>query len=71
MAPRVENSDPKVDTPTTTKRAATRPVLDEWGLYDPEQAGLQAVIRRMSATKDEETPTGTSLAPRDALGRSW
>jgi hypothetical protein len=66
----VEHPDPK-DT-TTAKSSSSRPVRDEWGLYDPEQAGLQAVIRRVSAAKDEETFTaGTSLAPRNALGRSW
>jgi hypothetical protein len=66
----VEKSDPN-DT-TTVTRESSRPVRDEWGVYDPEQAGLQAVIRRMSATKDEETFTpGTSLAPRNGLGRSW
>jgi hypothetical protein len=24
-----------------------RPVQDEWGFYDPEQAGFEAVLRRL------------------------
>jgi hypothetical protein len=36
---------------------------DEWGFYDPEQAGLKAVIRRFTASREESTDsTGTSLA---------
>ncbi len=62
------HKDPK----DTSERSSARPLLDEWGLYDPEQAGLQAVIRRMSAPKNDDRSTpGTSLAPRNALGRSW
>lgn len=26
---------------------STRPVCDEWGLYDPEQAGFEAIVRRL------------------------
>ena len=28
-----------------------RPAVDEWGIYDPEQAGLAAVIDRLDARK--------------------
>jgi hypothetical protein len=31
----------------------TRPVQDEWGLYDPEQAGFEAVLRRLSLDAGE------------------
>lgn len=27
--------------------AGRRPVVDEWGIYDPEQAGLSAVLNRL------------------------
>lgn len=64
--------EPKQVPVTTTIDTSARPVRDEWGLYDPEQAGLEAVIRRMSAAKDEATKGGgTSLAPRSAHSRSW
>jgi len=31
----------------------SRPVQDEWGIYDPEQAGLEAVLRKLADEKDE------------------
>ena len=43
---------------------------DEWGFYDPEQAGLEAVIRRLTASRDENNDSGTSLAHRTARRRS-
>jgi len=30
-----------------------RPVQDEWGIYDPEQAGLEAVLRKLTDEKDD------------------
>jgi len=27
------------------------PVVDEWGIYDPEQAGLAAVLQRLEARR--------------------
>jgi hypothetical protein len=32
---------------------STRPVCDEWGLYDPEQAGFEAIIRRLFPEDDD------------------
>ena len=44
-----------------------RPLPDEWGIYDPEQAGLRAVIRRVLANDDD---TGESPAdPKDPAPR--
>jgi hypothetical protein len=37
----------------TTTDATSRPVCDEWGLYDPEQAGLEALVRRLDPEEDE------------------
>ena len=28
-------------------------MCDEWGLYDPEQAGLEALVRRLDPEEDE------------------
>ena len=33
--------------------AAARPVCDEWGLYDPEQAGFEALVRRLDPEEEE------------------
>ena len=33
--------------------ASARPVCDEWGLYDPEQAGFEALVRRLLPEEDE------------------
>ena len=54
------------------KPKSARPVHDEWGFYDPEQAGLEAVIRRLTASREENNTdsTGTSLAPQTAHRRS-
>ncbi|MBA3270319.1 MAG: hypothetical protein H0T71_07370 [Acidobacteria bacterium] len=40
-----------------------RPPVDEWGIYDPEQAGLAAVLERLEVRR---RAVGVSLA--DALG---
>jgi hypothetical protein len=70
VVPGVANSEPK-QVPAIVKPKSARPVHDEWGLYDPEQAGLEAVIRRLRASREESSDsTGTSLAPRTARRRS-
>ena len=67
----VPNSDSKQTHVITVKPQASRPVQDEWGVYDPEQAGLEAVIRRLTASRDEHNDSiGTSLAPRTTRRRS-
>ena len=38
-----------------------RPARDEWGLYDPQQAGLQALMRTLDADEPPSAAT-TSLA---------
>ena len=37
-----------------------RPVCDEWGVYDPEQAGFEAVMRKL-ASRDEESARAPQL----------
>ena len=39
----------------TTARSLARPAKDEWGLYDPQQAGLAALYARLDA-KDTIAP---------------
>ncbi len=33
-----------------------RPVQDEWGFYDPEQAGLEAVLRKLKPENGAAAP---------------
>jgi hypothetical protein len=66
----VANSESKQIAVITVKPQPSRPVHDEWGFYDPEQAGLEAVIRRLTASRDENNDSGTSLAHRHAPHRS-
>jgi hypothetical protein len=40
-------------TKQTMTAATARPVCDEWGLYDPEQAGFEALVRRLVPEDDE------------------
>ena len=42
------------ESSTTTSEFA-RPVCDEWGVYDPEQAGFEAIIRRLLPGEDHDT----------------
>jgi hypothetical protein len=35
---------------TPSSAAARRPTVDEWGVYDPQQAGLAALFTRLSTT---------------------
>ncbi len=42
-----------------------RPPVDEWGIYDPEQAGLAAVAARLESRRRAtavHTPNAESLA---------
>ena len=45
-----------------TNRSLTRPAKDEWGVYDPQQAGLAALFARLD-TKDAK-PSSTLSAVR-------
>ena len=41
----------------------TRPVCDEWGVYDPEQAGFEAIVRRLLPDADDEERSRASSLP--------
>jgi hypothetical protein len=48
-----------------THSSPARPVRDEWGLYDPQQAGLQALMRSLD---DEPEPAAvTTITTREAM----
>ncbi|MCC7124967.1 MAG: hypothetical protein IT178_08965 [Acidobacteria bacterium] len=50
--------------PTRRARsAAERPTVDEWGLYDPQQAGLAALFTKLS---DRPAPRAAAEAAASA-----
>jgi hypothetical protein len=49
-------------SPTST--TARRPTVDEWGVYDPKQAGLAALHTRL-ADEPESRPTDASSNATD------
>ena len=48
---------------TTINRSPARPAKDEWGVYDPEQAGLAALYARLDTTEPNSKPA--ALKPLD------
>jgi hypothetical protein len=47
---------------TAISRSKIRPAKDEWGVYDPQQAGLAALYARLDA-KDPKAAPAASAAP--------
>lgn len=45
---------------STINRSPARPAKDEWGVYDPEQAGLAALYARL----DNKTPNPNATAAK-------
>ena len=48
--------------PTITGPIHRRPAKDEWGVYDPEQAGLAALFARIDA-KEAKAAAAAASAP--------
>ena len=44
-------------TPSST--ADRRPTVDEWGVYDPQQAGLAALYTKLTTPGGNQEPTET------------
>jgi hypothetical protein len=55
---------------TTTRTNVARPAKDEWGVYDPEQAGLAALYARLDS-KDPKAATvaDSKTAPKIAAAK--
>ena len=68
IAPFVANPGSKQFSESTTTSAFTRPVCDEWGLYDPEQAGFEAIVRRLLPNEDDAHRGQASTLPRTRGG---
>jgi hypothetical protein len=49
------------------RTAIPRPIKDEWGVYDPSQAGLVAVLQRMKSRPPVPEAEGLSTAKRTLL----
>ena len=58
----VENPIPQTVTAAKKTSLNTAPVLDEWGFYDPAQAGFEAVLRKL-ASRDEDDADDSSQRP--------
>jgi len=48
----------------STPRPSARPAKDEWGVYDPQQAGLAALYARLDDSKETKT-----ISPMSSLSR--
>lgn len=46
------------------KKKKTEPVKDEWGIYDPSQAGFAAVIRKLLEAEDSPASPSPDSVPR-------
>jgi hypothetical protein len=64
-----------------TSQSQARPAKDEWGVYDPQQAGLSALFARLDSTEPKapvktpaarvleapESPTASATPARPSL----
>lgn len=50
---------------STINRSPARPAKDEWGVYDPEQAGLAALYARLD-TKNPNSSQKVTPAAKEA-----
>jgi hypothetical protein len=48
---------------TASPRSNVRPAKDEWGVYDPQQAGLAALYARLDARDPKAAAAAPSPAP--------
>jgi hypothetical protein len=66
--PTVANPGSKLLFESTMTSAAARPVCDEWGMYDPEQAGFEAIIRRLFPEDNAAPRSQASSLPHSGAG---
>jgi hypothetical protein len=45
-----------------TPRPQARPAMDEWGVYDPQQAGLSALFARLDSKEPKVAAVKTPAA---------
>ena len=51
---------------STNTRLLARPAKDEWGVYDPEQAGIAALVARLDAREANAAPAVAAPVVPDA-----
>ena len=51
-----------VSEPSTLNAQPARPACDEWGFYDPEQAGFEAVLRKLEKVDEAKRVNPSRLA---------
>jgi hypothetical protein len=44
------------------RQSDSKPPVDEWGIYDPSQAGLEALYGRLSASRPTSEPDSRRMA---------
>ena len=44
---------------------ASQPVADEWGLFDPKQAGVEALLKKLMTAATERDSALQELPPRE------
>ena len=57
---------------TPPLRPTAKPAVDEWGVYDPQQAGLAALFAKIDSRKDAPmadnvSPATPATSPRPTL----
>ena len=55
---------------TAITRSKARPAKDEWGVYDPEQAGLAALYARLDAKDPKAAPPSPAPAAKVAESKT-
>ena len=45
-------------------RSLARPARDEWGVYDPQQAGMAALLARLDSKATKAAPVASAPASR-------
>jgi hypothetical protein len=44
-------ADPPSSSPGSTARGEVKPAQDEWGLFDPEQCGVAALLKKLKIVR--------------------
>jgi len=57
----VANSNPLITLAAV--RQSDRPLQDEWGLFDPRQAGLEALLRKIR-TRAKDADLADDVTPK-------
>ena len=47
----VEAADAPLSSPGSAKRGEVKPAQDEWGLFDPEQCGVPALLKKLKIVR--------------------